>query len=156
MHFPVVNVSCNAAQAFAEWLGRVCGRSFSLPKPDDWKLAIGTVIDGQAWWRTEIQAGRVGYFMTSNTLTEVGCFRSNKLGIYDLVGNVRDLCFDPTRRQAYACGGYYRSPENQLGEILELRPQDCRPETGFRVIERSGASLGEYYLTHDSRRERFP
>lgn len=117
---PVVQVTYADASAYASWLGR------TLPTEVQWEFAArsgGAPDDGTApldevghptanFWQ--------GKFPTENVAEDgypgrapVGCFRPNRLGIYDLIGNVWEFTRDPYRGQRPAhCTGNVEGPQN--------------------------------------------
>ncbi len=122
---PVVQVTHADAAAYARWRGR------SLPTEVQWEFAAragGAPDDGSA---PLDEAGRPtanfwqGTFPTQNVAADgyqgrapVGCFAANRLGIFDMIGNVWELTRDPYRGQRPAhCTGNVDGPHD-----LELEP----------------------------------
>jgi formylglycine-generating enzyme required for sulfatase activity len=113
---PMVKVSWDDAVKFCEWLSRVSGKQWRLPKQAEWEAAVGKtkypwgdyfppkkedgnyaiLVDGQA---DPVKVGVDGISGTS----PVGRFKANHLGLLDLGGNVSEWILD----------GY---PENQSKE----------------------------------------
>lgn len=138
---PVVCVSWNDAQAFAEWLTRKDGRLMRLPTEGEWEYAArsggqqekfagfteesvlpsyANFCDSncQASWRTAGQDD--GYRRTS----PVGKYQPNGLGLYDMTGNVWQWT-----------GDWYG--ENYYGESPRSNPQG--PSTGSQRVLRGGS-----------------
>jgi formylglycine-generating enzyme len=110
---PVVQVTHEDASAYVRW------RNGSLPTEVQWEFAArsgGAPDDGSApldeaghptanFWQ--------GKFPTENVSADgyrgrapVGCFPANRLGLYDMIGNVWELTRDPYRGQRPAhCTG---------------------------------------------------
>jgi formylglycine-generating enzyme required for sulfatase activity len=125
---PVVNVSWEDAQAFCEWLtkkelaeGKIkVGQKYRLPTDAEWSVAVGlgkekgntpeeksrgiqSVYPWGKEWPPPKGAGNYGESLKVDKFDHnslVGSFAENKLGLYDMGGNVWEWCKDkyrPTR-----------------------------------------------------------
>ena len=139
----------------AERLARV-----KLPTRDEWEFAArgGSVTMKDARFRAphpygtdllsryECFGGPKGAF---NKISEIGTRNGNPLGLYDMLGNVREMSRSKSNRTSalnentLMCGGTYFTPEDGLSagivqEQPDLSPHDGRPfhqqDLGFRVI----------------------
>ena len=140
---PVVRVNWDDANAFCEWLtkkelaeGKIkAGQKYRLPTDAEWSVAVGLgqekgntpeeksrgVKDVYPWgkeWPPPKGAGN--YFMDEFDYTSpVGSFAANKLGLYDMGGNVWEWCEDkdsPTisRRVLRGASWFGRRPDYLL------------------------------------------
>jgi formylglycine-generating enzyme required for sulfatase activity len=126
---PVVNVSWNDAVAFCAWLSRNEGPTYRLPTEAEWEYAcragtttsyycgddpeklavVGNVCDRTAREWSKVPKGtgiafisaRDGYAFTA----PVGRFQPNGFGLYDMHGNVAELCADWYDSGYYANSG---------------------------------------------------
>ncbi|MCA8900346.1 MAG: formylglycine-generating enzyme family protein [Hyphomonas sp.] len=103
-HDPVVHVSFEDAQAYADWAGR------ALPTEAQWEYAARGGLNGQeyAWGDTLTPGGNhlantwQGLFPVADTGADghagravVGCYPANGYGLYDMIGNVWEWTADP-------------------------------------------------------------
>jgi formylglycine-generating enzyme len=134
---PVVQVTHADADAYAQWRGR------SLPTEVQWEFAArsgGAPDDGSA---PLDEAGRPtanfwqGTFPSQNVATDgytgrapVGCYAANRLGVYDMIGNVWELTRDPYRGQRPAhCTGNVDGPRdlNEEPSVIKGGSFLCAP-----------------------------
>jgi tetratricopeptide (TPR) repeat protein len=104
---PVVKVSWNEVTKFCEWLSKVSGKHWRLPKEAEWEAAVGkTKYPWGEYYPPKKEDGnyavladgkedlaKVGVDGVKGT-APVGSFRANALGFYDLGGNVGEWMLD--------------------------------------------------------------
>ncbi len=122
--YPVVCVSWNDANSFAEWLSKKTGRKYRLPTEAEWEYAArsrgkkfkyswgngepsGNIMDESAkimfsGWKIW-EGYNDGYVYSA----PVGSFRANEVKLYDMTGNVWEWVQD-----WYARDYYKNSPRN--------------------------------------------
>ena len=118
---PVVNVDWDDAMAFCKWLGKKEGKTYRLPTEAEWEYAcragtttryysgndpesltrVGNVADAafkaEYPYMAAIKASD-GYVYTA----PVGRFKPNAFGLYDMHGNVFQMCADWYSPKYYA------------------------------------------------------
>lgn len=135
---PVVCVSQNDAQSYANWLRNQTGAAYRLPTEDEWEIAARAGSSTKFWWGDEFHAGEAntGWSGTpwSNTSTSpVSAFKPNQLGLYDTVGNVWQ--WTSSSRGIAKGGAWNFSPEMAAADKqLYLSPSSAANYLGFRVV----------------------
>jgi formylglycine-generating enzyme len=172
---PVTNVSCNDAIAFCKWLSEKEGKHYRLPTEAEWEFACrggtttlfsfgddpslfpryGNIAD-ERFRNSDLRQTRLdlqhNYSCPWNDgyeyVAPVGSYLSNALGLYDMHGNVSEICSDsyrtyvngePDRTYLERCvvrGGCWGSWE-MLSTSFYRHDQDRgfgTDKTGFRVV----------------------
>jgi eukaryotic-like serine/threonine-protein kinase len=118
--FPVSGVSWYEAAAYARFAGK------SLPSVHHWRHAYG--------------ADLVAYMAPLSNLerdgpTPVGRGARGPFGTYDMVGNVREWCYNAAGDQRFLLGGGWNDPD-YLALNLSYRqpPFDRSPTNGIRLV----------------------
>jgi formylglycine-generating enzyme required for sulfatase activity len=104
---PVVKVSWNEVMKFCEWLSKVSGKGWRLPKNEEWEAAVGkTKYPWGDYFPPKKEDGnyliladgkddpaKVGVDGIKGT-APVGSFRANAFGFHDLGGNAEEWMLD--------------------------------------------------------------
>ena len=140
---PVECVSYNDCQEFVSKLNAATGKNFRLPTEAEWEFAArggnkskhyqysgSNKLDDVAW-----------YWDNSNMTThDVATKKPNELGIYDMSGNVFELCLDWYRN--YGSIARYSNPEDPDASYCVYRGGCwCYYATGCRSSFRDGGSI---------------
>jgi len=98
---PVINVSWDDAQAFADWLNAENGTRYRLPSEAEWEYAARAGSQSVYGWGDEFvprnvngSGGQDGWAETAL----VGSFPPNAFGLHDMLGNVWEWtadCYHP-------------------------------------------------------------
>ena len=101
-NFPVSNVSYADAMRFCQWLGRQEGRVYRLPTEAEWEYACRAGTQTRYWFGDEFDpkmAKAIGGSATARV--SCGSYPPNPLGLFDMHGNVHELCLDAGRNYAH-------------------------------------------------------
>ena len=155
---PVVCVSWNDAVAFCSWLSNKEGRSYRLPTEAEWEYACraGT----QTAYSFGDDGGALGDYAwipdnSEGRAHEVGGKKPNAWGLYDMQGNVWELCQDWYGKKAYQTNDKQDPQGPESGTQCNLRggswdqkpgsaacraanrasmPGECNVTIGFRIV----------------------
>jgi formylglycine-generating enzyme required for sulfatase activity len=86
---PVINVSWQDANDYADWLSQQTGKPFRLPTESEWEYAARSGGKDQDWAGTSEGSQLKDYAVYETHQTKpVGGKKPNGLGLYDMSGNV--------------------------------------------------------------------
>jgi formylglycine-generating enzyme required for sulfatase activity len=90
---PVVCVSWNDANAYAEWLSQQTGQKYRLPTEAQWEYAARAGTETRYWWGNSIGSNKVNCPNSEcgdrfKYMAPVNSFAPNPFGLYDMLGNV--------------------------------------------------------------------
>ncbi|MDR1863990.1 MAG: SUMF1/EgtB/PvdO family nonheme iron enzyme [Bacteroidales bacterium] len=133
-NYPAYNVSWNNIQTFITTLNQQTGKNYRLPTEAEWEYAArGGAQSGGYRYSGSNTVGGVAWYSSNSIgkLHEVGTKASNKLGIFDMSGNVWEWCSD------WYSSSYYTS-------VAQTNPTG--PVNGSNRVRRGGSwgSLARY------------
>ncbi len=148
---PVTNVSWNDAEQYCKWLSKKTGWSVRLPTEAEWEYAARSGGKWQKWAGTSRKRalGKYAWYEDNSRVDDlynpephlVATKRPNRLGLYDMSGNVSEWCADwyydyyphgPFSRLRYRFDRALRRCILPYPEPTYL-PDDPRPE-GTKII----------------------
>jgi formylglycine-generating enzyme required for sulfatase activity len=91
---PVEQVTWNEAEEFCRRLSKLTKRKYRLPSEAEWEYACRAGSDTPFSFGDTITENSANYLGTQRQTTDVGVFRPNKFGLYDMHGNVFEWCAD--------------------------------------------------------------
>ena len=151
---PVVKVSWDDAMKFCEWLSKVSGKKWRLPKEVEWEAAVGkTKYPWGEYFPPKKEDGNyriladgkddpagVGVDGIKGT-APVGRFRANALGFFDLGGNVAEFMLDgydvkdPKASRRYRGVGWSGTASYcTVAFRHNISPTHSSTSHGFRVV----------------------
>ena len=171
---PVVHVSWDDCQEFLGKLNKMTGKTFRMPTEAEWeyaarggnrskgyKYAGGNSIDDVAWYN--VNACHVGDSSSNYGINVVGSKSPNELGLYDMSGNVLELCQDwygddyykhspstnpsgPTSgKERVFRGGSWLNPARycRVSERGSYNPSTGGSDLGFRLALSASETVGQ-------------
>ena len=135
---PVINVSWKDVQKYIEWLNRVTGKRYSLPTEAQWEYVARAGTSTIYSFGNDKKRLKQYAWIDDNSngqTNEVGSLQPNKWGVYDMYGNVMELCMDGLN-------------DYQRGE--EINP--VGPSSRLGVVVRGGSFTHYSYHCRSSRR----
>ncbi len=96
---PVVNVTWEDAEAYAQWLGARTGQVYRLPTEAEWEFAMAAGMQTPYWWGNELKKGMeicldCGTRWGGMGTGPVGSAEANPLGLFDMGGNAMEWVAD--------------------------------------------------------------
>lgn len=96
-NYPVINISWSDAQAYCAWLQALTGRAYRLPTEAEWEYAARANSLNLYITRNELsnmEANFGGGTNDHNDSVQVGKYKPNRFGLYDMLGNAWEWCSD--------------------------------------------------------------
>jgi formylglycine-generating enzyme required for sulfatase activity len=96
---PAVCVNWYDAGAFVNWLNKKTGKSYRLLSESEYEYATRAGTTTAYYWGNELGSGNAnchecGSQYDAKSTSPIGSFKPNDFGLYDMVGNVRQLVED--------------------------------------------------------------
>jgi hypothetical protein len=90
---PVTNVSWSDAKQFVTWLAAATHRPYRLPSEAEWEYAARGGTQTKYWWGNQFERGVADCkdctdFAAAEQPVDVGSFKPNPFGLYDMGGTV--------------------------------------------------------------------
>lgn len=106
--YPVINASSTSVEMFCRWLSSVTKKKYRLPTAEEWEFAARAGVDGDWSMDEETLKANAWYAGNSRSMTHpVAKKAANKLGLFDMIGNVGEWCKDAEGKPVL-CGGTFR------------------------------------------------
>ncbi|KAA3605200.1 MAG: hypothetical protein DWQ01_21670 [Planctomycetota bacterium] len=114
--YPALGMPAYAARKFARWLSALTGRNYRLPTEAEWTYVCQQGLDpdisleDQAWF----------FDNAMDSTHPVAKKAVNRLGLYDMLGNVAEWC-TTADGEDLACGGCYDSDGKDVHPLARMR-----------------------------------
>jgi formylglycine-generating enzyme required for sulfatase activity len=155
--YPAWYIDWNSVQEYISRLNAHTGKNYRLPTEAEWEYAArgGNQSKGYKYSGSNniyVVAWFSGNYMASNPLRAVGLLKPNELGIYDMSGNMWELCSDywsrytdepqtnPTGPNTNANGtrvvrsGAFYNSDFQCRVTYRISVNPDHPSYGFRLV----------------------
>lgn len=156
-NLPVSNVNFNDVMTFITRLGLATNTNYRLPTEAEWEYVAGEGAANRTLYATgsndTVGFGQRAWYEgnAEGTVQPVGALLPNKLGLYDLAGNVKEWCMDwygeydtadatnpkgqPSGTMKVLRGGAYNESalSNSIGKRTALEPNKTNSTIGFRI-----------------------
>jgi len=164
-HYPIIGVTKCDALDFCKWLSHLTGKRFRLPFENEWEFAAlggnksvnrfkyagSDSLELVAWYKKNtIQSRKTKRYNAQ----PVGKKKPNLLGIYDMCGNISELCYiwhsltnndkvnsylnlPSSKKDFVTKGGSWMSPKSECNpkvSIIERNLSKRNYYIGFRVV----------------------
>ncbi len=147
---PVINVSWNDVQAYLQWLNHRTGKVYRLPTEAEWEYAAGGGTADDYWWGSEVGDNNAnckscGSRWDGKMTAPVGSFRPNAFGLYEVLGNVWQMCQDCYQsscdERTVRGGSWDKKPSHMtLSFRGKMDPNYRNSNTGFRLVRTVAAA----------------
>ncbi len=131
---PATNLSINQINDYMSWLTSQTGQVYRLPTTEEWTYAA--TVDGKSLDADEninCTVDSRGVRLGEKLLNALSG-RPNEWGLYNHIGNARELTIGPDGN-LLAVGGAHTDPRNECNYEKQVAHQgDSDPVTGFRIV----------------------
>ncbi|MET0356624.1 MAG: bifunctional serine/threonine-protein kinase/formylglycine-generating enzyme family protein [Cellvibrio sp.] len=124
---PVIHVSWEDANAYAQWLSKTTGKKFRLPTEAEWEYAARAGSTDIFWWgnneqdakgKANCRRGCLSNFsgLFGSKTAPVGNYSPNAFGLYDTAGNVSEWvqdCYSDNYSNVSSNGSAYEEKQCQ-------------------------------------------
>jgi len=150
-NLPVEHVTWDEIQVFLSKLNELTGRTYRLPTEAEWEYAAGALagtVNTRTKWSGTNNEKSIGeyawYISNSNNKTHAfGTKQPNGIGLYDMSGNVWEMCADWYGSDYYANSSNINPSGPSTGSTRVCRGGSWNTNTSTcRVTKRGGPTSG--------------
>lgn len=130
--FPVISVSFTTVEMFCRWMATGTKKKYRVPTEAEWELAARAGLGEDGKLDKATADASAWYSANSNRVTHpVAKKAPNKLGLYDIFGNVGEWATDMEGKPVL-CGNTFQDPIDKLSATMrrrwEAKWQDSDPQ----------------------------
>jgi formylglycine-generating enzyme required for sulfatase activity len=152
---PAIMITWEDAMEYCNWLSKMTGETYRLPTEAEWEYAARGGMEERSYpWGDDFDLKKancligdfgVDFFRSAvKSITQVGSFEPNGYGLYDVIGNVSEWCYDWYEKEYYD-NSEEKNPMGPESGIFEYRVTRggswADPYTFCRVSFRNAATL---------------
>ena len=132
--YPAICIPPFSASMYCKWLTAVTGRLYRLPTEAEWEYACRAGTTGPySFDADDIDDYAVYYDNCDDKYAKVGTKKPNPWGLYDMHGNVWEMCLDK-----YEVDGYQKLIDAAGGKTL-VNPLNPAEGAEYKVVFRGGS-----------------
>lgn len=119
--FPAINISIDSATMFCRWVASVTKKKYRLPSQAEWELACRLGQGGATKLDKSTLDQSAWYGANSQSMTHaVGTKQVDKLGLFDMLGNVGEWAMDADGKPIL-CGGTFEDAADGISPSTNRR-----------------------------------
>jgi formylglycine-generating enzyme required for sulfatase activity len=124
-NFPAMRMSFLGADEYCKWLSARTGKKYRLPTEEEWEFACREAEDAKDKEPDDETLKKIAWYAenSDDQTHAVGTKEGNKLGLFDLYGNVAEWVTTADGK-TLAAGGAYEDDPADLGPVARKKPKE--------------------------------
>ncbi|MFI5385156.1 MAG: formylglycine-generating enzyme family protein [Fimbriimonadales bacterium] len=131
--YPAINLSFTSVEMFCRWLASTTKKKYRLPTEAEWELACRAGVPG-VWKIEKAQLDKSAWYAANSghVTHPIGKKLPNKLGLYDMLGNVGEWATDLDGKPVL-CGGTFQDAAAGISPATRRRWEPKWQETDPQI-----------------------
>ena len=126
--YPIVNINWNDAEAYCLWLGHKIHKKIRMLTSKEWNFLIKTIYND-----------KVSDYCTfsSKKLEKIDNISEDNLGLYNIIGNIKEWCWDGKDDKKYIKGLAFSDNLKKIDKLLKdnmVHKSTYKNNRGFRIV----------------------